>query len=271
MNYITCLLLLPLYIVLGCKEKDFNKQIEISKSSIKVNCGLENAENKIFQLEEVVSKNKLIDSISNHKNGISLMSDSLQIDKVNYYEIKAGYNSEIRYETYYIFYVEKGNCNNIKIFEPIEGNIIKLSEWRINNKKKETPILSEKTLSKSDFSNANAKFPIIDKKVVINGSAATSVYELATNVFLTWFDGDNERWYVVTIKDNILVDKKLVGKSETLETNDDRVDKYIDFFIDKNLDIKLEYSTGKGFDSRKIIKTEKYFINEENLKIESRN
>lgn len=77
MNYNSKVFLIALYILLGCKENDFNKQIEISKSSIKVNCGLENAENKIFQLEEVVSKNKLIDSISNHKKGISLMSDSL--------------------------------------------------------------------------------------------------------------------------------------------------------------------------------------------------
>lgn len=37
----------------------------------------------------------------------------------------------------------------------------------------------------SKNSNPNAKFPIIDKKVVINGSSATIVYELITNVFLT--------------------------------------------------------------------------------------
>ncbi|QYS91620.1 hypothetical protein JJC04_02235 [Flavobacterium covae] len=62
------------------------------------------------------------------------MSDSLVVENKTFYQIKTGYNSDIRFETYFTFNVEKGNCENIKVLEPIEGNMISLSEWReLNN------------------------------------------------------------------------------------------------------------------------------------------
>ena len=52
------------------------------------------------------------------------------IDGNVFYEIEVGYNSEMRFETYYTFYIEKGKCNNIKVLDTIEGDTITLSKWR---------------------------------------------------------------------------------------------------------------------------------------------
>ncbi|WP_313500503.1 hypothetical protein [Kaistella carnis] len=68
-----------------------------------------------------------------------------------------------------------------------------------------------------------------------------------------------------------IVDKLLIGKSETLETEYGTSGNYINFSINRSLNIILEYSTGKGSESRKIYKKEKYFVNKEKHKIESRN
>ncbi|ROI03570.1 MULTISPECIES: hypothetical protein [unclassified Chryseobacterium] len=114
-------------------------------------------------------------------------------------------------------------------------------------------------ISKDDLLNPDIQFPIIDKKIIIEGSEASSVYKLANNTFLLWFDGDNERWYVVTFVNNQLFNKLLIGKSETIESENGKIiDNYIDFNIDKNLKIKLKYSTGK-----KIKKIESYQINDQ--------
>ncbi|WP_420536015.1 hypothetical protein, partial [Capnocytophaga gingivalis] len=65
-------------------------------------------------MEEVIEKRRLLDSLFNTQKGISLITDSTEIDKIPFYKIEVRYNSEIRDETYYTFYVEKGNCDNVK-------------------------------------------------------------------------------------------------------------------------------------------------------------
>lgn len=128
--YVSCFV----FFFLSCKQNSNLKTIESSapvKSESK-KCFLDEAENTILELQEVKIKAALIDSISKHKSGISFMPDSLMLKGVPFYEIKTGYNSEIRFESYYTFYVEKGDCDNIKILEPIEGDIVSLLEWRKN-------------------------------------------------------------------------------------------------------------------------------------------
>lgn len=115
---------------ISCNE---NSKDEVKNAkTVMGKCDLKSAQNEILKLPEVIIKNKMIDSLSNHKHGVSLLSDTT-IDGIKYYEIKAGYNSDLRYETYYNFYVEKGNCKNIKIFEPIGGDLISLEKWRTLN------------------------------------------------------------------------------------------------------------------------------------------
>ncbi len=73
-----------------------------------VSCNLKQAEKAILDIEEVKNKNKLINSLSSHKEGISFMSDSLNLNGKRYYEIQVGYNGKMRFESYYTFYVEVG-------------------------------------------------------------------------------------------------------------------------------------------------------------------
>ncbi|MCJ7934535.1 MAG: hypothetical protein MUW56_13120 [Chryseobacterium sp.] len=123
-----------LSLFLGCKKT--SPVIPVSKNNVKdtiqhsPRCTLKEAENKILKLDEVIASSHFIDSLSNHKQGIALISDSTSIDKIPYYSIQAGYNSELRFENYYLFYVEKGNCDHIKILEPASGNIINIEDWR---------------------------------------------------------------------------------------------------------------------------------------------
>ncbi|WP_267404254.1 MULTISPECIES: hypothetical protein [unclassified Chryseobacterium] len=121
-----------------------------------------------------------------------------------------------------------------------------------------------KVLSKKDFES----FPEINKTIIIDDSQATAVYEINDNIFVAWFDGDNEKWYLVTYKNKNLVSELLIGKSETIENENGTLDNYIDFKIDENLKISLEFSTGQNKNSKKIIKTENYQINTESNKIE---
>ncbi|WP_445712047.1 hypothetical protein [Flavobacterium sp.] len=123
-----------LQLMISCKKdlKEVAKGIVTKERAIK-NHDLSEAEEEVFNIKEVKEKNKFIDSISKGKHGISLISDSINREGITYYEINAGYNSEMRFENYFTFYVEKGNCKNIKISNVIDGEIISLSKWRNNN------------------------------------------------------------------------------------------------------------------------------------------
>ncbi|AKK72654.1 hypothetical protein OK18_08490 [Chryseobacterium gallinarum] len=151
--------------------------------------------------------------------------------------------------------------------DKFEQNVDNSSDQNIQDKKTIAKN-SERNIilpvSKEDLLNPNIQFPIIDKKIIVEGSEASSVYKLANNTFLLWFDGDNERWYVVTFVNNQLFNKLLIGKSETIESENGKIiDNYIDFNIGKDLEIKLKYSTGK-----KIKKIESYQISDQTGKIE---
>ena len=61
------------------------------------------------------------------------------IDNKYFYQLQIGYNSPIRYETYYTLYVNKSNEEDIRIMEPISGEIIPLSQWREDTSSYENP------------------------------------------------------------------------------------------------------------------------------------
>lgn len=125
-----------------------------------------------------------------------------------------------------------------------------------------------KLISKEDFDSTNSKFTEINKKIIVDDSEATTVYQISDHIFIAWFDGDNERWYLVTYNDNKPVSQLLIGKNETIESENGTIDNYIDFCIDQNFKISLDYSTGKDINSKKLLRTEKYVINSLNYKIE---
>ena len=100
---------------------------------------LQEAEEKVLSLPLTQKINEYIDKFSHGKHGVSILSDSLLIDNKYFYELQIGYNSPIRYETYYTLYVNKSNEEDIRIMEPISGEIIPLSQWREDTSSYENP------------------------------------------------------------------------------------------------------------------------------------
>ncbi|WP_409416350.1 hypothetical protein [Flavobacterium sp. PS2] len=103
----------------------------ISQNKKISNCGTEDlAIQTISKLKEVQLQQKYIDSISNHTKGVSYMTDEKIIKNKAYYEVATGYNGELRWETYYLFYVNKKNCDDIYVNEVVSGDIISIAQWR---------------------------------------------------------------------------------------------------------------------------------------------
>jgi hypothetical protein len=60
---------------------------------------------KLFQLPEVRKSNNFVDSFTHHKHGVSALVVSKPGKNSKYYCIAVGYNGDLRFETYYNFYV----------------------------------------------------------------------------------------------------------------------------------------------------------------------
>jgi hypothetical protein len=84
---------------------------------------------KVMDLPEVKRANVFIDSISNHKHGISIMIISRPDKTQDYYDVLLGYNNDFRFETYFNFYVYTPKLD-IKYYNVIGDTIISLDEWR---------------------------------------------------------------------------------------------------------------------------------------------
>jgi hypothetical protein len=87
---------------------------------------------KIYRIPEVKKKDHFIDSITNHKHGISMIIAQKPDAKEPYYVVQVGYNNKLRYETYYTFYVYKKNLI-VKFYDTVTGEIISFKEWREKN------------------------------------------------------------------------------------------------------------------------------------------
>jgi hypothetical protein len=114
------------------KTEATNDKATTKKAIVLGDSALINIKNKILdtisKLPEVINRSNYIDSLTNHKQGISLTiekPDSGQSD----YQVRAGYIGEIRFETYYNFYVNPVTLE-IKIDDVVNGEIVALSKWR---------------------------------------------------------------------------------------------------------------------------------------------
>lgn len=87
-------------------------------------------ENKItsalLKLPFVQKSNSYIDSISDHKHGISFMLDST--GNSNEISVQAGYNGDQRFETYYHFYVNPKSLD-IKVYDPVADKKLTVKEY----------------------------------------------------------------------------------------------------------------------------------------------
>ena len=83
---------------------------------------------RISRIPEVQQRSEYIDSLTDHKHGLSYMVDKLEGDNPEYY-VQVGYSGEIRFETYYYFYVDTTDWS-VRIEDIIEGDVVSLKEWR---------------------------------------------------------------------------------------------------------------------------------------------
>lgn len=118
-------LLILIILFISCEGKQYRN----------VTCNKDMAIKTILELPETKKQAKYIDSISNHKKGISIIIDSLEIEKNFYYELKTGYNGELHWETYSIYYINHKDCTQILVNDIITGDFISINNWR--NKKKQ--------------------------------------------------------------------------------------------------------------------------------------
>ena len=74
----------------------------------------------------VAESHRYIDSFSHHKQGIAFLIDTISDKEVNF---RAGYNGELRFETYYLFTVNPQNFD-IKVMEPVSGDQLTIAEYQ---------------------------------------------------------------------------------------------------------------------------------------------
>ena len=99
-------------------------------------CTSDIAIKKISQLPEIVKQGKYIDSLTNHKHGVSFMVEDDLVGKKKYFRIKTGYNGNLRWETSYIFYADKENCS-IYYFDTVSEKLLTIEQWRYSFNKQQ--------------------------------------------------------------------------------------------------------------------------------------
>ena len=105
------------------------------------NCGTEEqAIMAISKLSEVKKQQTYIDSTSKLTRGLSYMSEDDSFENKDCFRIKVGYSGKFHWDTYFIFYINKKNCEDIYVDEVVSGEIITLKEWRRRNNGKEPVI-----------------------------------------------------------------------------------------------------------------------------------
>ena len=86
----------------------------------------------LLTLPFVMKSNKYIDSFSHQKHGIAFMVDSLEAGETEVY-VKAGYNGDERFETYYSFYVNPKTLE-IKVYDVINDARLTVKEYMKKHK-----------------------------------------------------------------------------------------------------------------------------------------
>lgn len=86
---------------------------------------------RVLGLPEVQAKNSFIDSLTGHRHGISIMVVNYPGDEPGHprWWVQAGYNSDIRFEPYFNFYVYVPDMT-IKVLDPNSNKAIGLEAWR---------------------------------------------------------------------------------------------------------------------------------------------
>jgi hypothetical protein len=82
----------------------------------------------ILSIEEVKQKNRYIDSLTNHKEGILVRVLKPTVDE-KCYNLQVGYDNEIRFVNCFNFYIDP-STKEITIEDVLEGDRVTIEEWR---------------------------------------------------------------------------------------------------------------------------------------------
>ena len=88
---------------------------------------------KLFDLPEVRLSNSYVDSFTHHTHGIAARVMQRPGKSAKYYWIAVGYDSDLRFETYYNFYVWPAKMT-IKYMDTFTGKMLTLAAWRKTRK-----------------------------------------------------------------------------------------------------------------------------------------
>lgn len=134
MNWLKFSSVLVVLIVLSqYSEAKQNNSEEFTSTETAKYCTVEEAETIVRRLPEVVDAENHIRSITNSKQGVSIMVNSSVVDGNSYYTFQVGFNGEERFETYYFFYVNKSNRTDIRIMDIVTGTLEPIKKWRKTN------------------------------------------------------------------------------------------------------------------------------------------
>lgn len=90
---------------------------------------------KIYHLKEIQERDKYLKKHNGENAGVSLMIIDRPTRENSYYFVQAGYNSSLRFETYYTFQIENRFIKSpnfiahLKILDE-DGNYISFVQWR---------------------------------------------------------------------------------------------------------------------------------------------
>ncbi len=82
---------------------------------------------RLMKLSFVKKSNAYIDSFSNHQHGMAFMVDSAEAGDKDIF-VRAGYNGDERFETYYQFYVDPHTLE-IKVYDVVADRKMTVKEY----------------------------------------------------------------------------------------------------------------------------------------------
>lgn len=113
----------------------------------------------ISELKEVKKQQEYILSITNNKKGVSFIVENEKIKNEDYFVIKTGFNGELRWEAYTIYYLSKADCGKIYVEDVIKGKKVSLQDWRKIKKTNSKNMKTKKELFGDLFNeSSNIKF-----------------------------------------------------------------------------------------------------------------
>jgi hypothetical protein len=83
----------------------------------------------LYKLSFIKESNRYLDSLTKHKHGIAFIVDTAATT----YNVTAGYNGDLRFETYYTLTIDK-KTKEIKVQDVISGDMVSPAEFEKRRK-----------------------------------------------------------------------------------------------------------------------------------------